>query len=68
MGRTSNWMQRSIVRGRGDSDWLYSSGDQFLKSVDVYAVKDSFFMVMNRPADWMNYLDSYLDSIGLSGN
>jgi len=66
--------------------WLYSSGDQFLKFVDIYAVKDSFVksggqcklvltryvenghMVMNRPADWMNYMDSYLDSIGLSGN
>ena len=64
--------------------WLYSSGDQFLKFIDIYSVRDHFVkaggqctfkmtryvenghFVINRPDDWLNYLDSYLDSIGLA--
>ena len=64
--------------------WLYSSGDQFLKFIDIYTVRDHFVkaggictfkmtryvenghFVINRPDDWLNYLDSYLDSIGLA--
>ena len=64
--------------------WLYSSGDQFFKFIDIYTVRDHFVkaggictfkmtryvenghFVINRPDDWLNYLDSYLDSIGLA--
>ena len=69
---------------KNPSLWLYSSGDQFLKFIDIYTERDHFVkvggqctlkmtryvnnghLVINRPDDWLNYLDSYLDTVGLA--
>ena len=52
---------------------IYAVKDSFVKAggqckLVLTRYVENGHMVMNRPAEWMNYMDGYLDSIGLSGN